>query len=125
MTVIPTAEEFVIAAEHACGFHPVVSDAGLLESSVIRPAMVVKGTDAYPTVWDKAAAVLHSFATSRCFVQGNKRAAWAACWLLLGMNGVHLAATVDVDAAEKLVRAVTAGELTWQQIAERLPEFAE
>jgi len=91
----------------------------------MRPAATVFGQDAYPSVWDKAAALLHSFVTTQSLADGNKRTGWAACWLLLGLNGHRVSAALDVDAAEKFVLAVAGGELTWEQIAARLPDFAE
>ncbi|WP_246540852.1 type II toxin-antitoxin system death-on-curing family toxin [Mycobacterium spongiae] len=112
-------------AEYACGFQPLVRDPGLFESSLMRPATVLFGADAYPTVWDKAAALLHSLATTQSLADGNKRTGWAACWLLLGLNGHQVSANLDVDAAEEFVLAIAANHLTWEQIAERLPDFAE
>lgn len=91
----------------------------------MRPTATVFGIDAYPTDWDKAAALLHSLVTTQSLADGNKRAGWAACWLLLGLNGYGLSPQLDVDAAEEFVLAIAAGELAWEQIAARLPAFAE
>lgn len=125
MTDFPSTDEVLIAAECACGFRPIVRDPGLFESSLMRPSATVFGTDAYPSLWDKAAALLHSLVTTQALADGNKRTGWAACWLLLGLNGIHLAAPLDVDAAEKLVLAIAGNELSWQEIASRLPDFAK
>ena len=125
MTEYPTANEVLIAAEYACGFTPRVCDHGLFEAGLMRPAATVFGTDAYPTVWDKAAALLHSLATTQSLADGNKRTAWAACWLLLGLNGHRISPTLDIDDAEQFVLAIAANQLTWEQIAKRLPDFAE
>jgi death-on-curing protein len=124
VTDFPTADEVLIAAERACGFRPHVSDPGLFESGLMRPAATVFGKDAYPSVWDKAAALLHSLATTQSLADGNKRTAWAACWLLLGLNGHRLSTVLDVDDAEEFVLAIAANKLTWEQIAARLPDFA-
>ena len=125
MTDLPTTDEVLIAAERACGFRPLVSDPGLFESSLMRPATTVFGQDAYPNIWGKAAALLHSLATTTSLADGNKRTAWAACWLLLGLNGHRLSATFDVDDAEAFVLDIAANKLTWDQIAVRLPDFAQ
>jgi len=125
VTEYPTADEVLIAAEYACGFRPLVSDPGLFESSLMRPATTVFGKDAYPSVWDKAAALLHSLATTQSLADGNKRTGWAACWLLLGLNGHRVSPTLDVDAAEAFVLAIAAGDLNWEEITARLPDFAE
>nr|WP_319455134.1 MULTISPECIES: Fic family protein [unclassified Mycobacterium] len=53
-------------------------DFGLLDSATTRPQATVFGEDAYPTVHEKAAAVLHSLARNHPFIDGNKRTAWAA-----------------------------------------------
>jgi death-on-curing protein len=125
VTEYPTAEEVLIAAEYACGFRPLVSDPGLFESSLLRATTTVFGHDAYPSVWDKAAALLHSLATTQSLADGNKRTGWAACWLLLGLDGHRVSPTFDVDAAEAFVLAIAAGDLNWEKIAARLPDFAE
>lgn len=125
MTDFPSADEVLIVAEYACGFRPLVRDPGLLESSLMRPTAKVFGIDAYPTVWDKAAALLHSLVTTQALVDGNKRPGWAACWLLLGLNGIHVSAELDVDAAEEFVLAIAADEMTWEDISSRLPAFAD
>ncbi len=124
MIEYPTADEVLIVAEYACGFRPIVRDPGLFESGMMRPTATVFGTDAYPGVWDKAAALLHSMVTTQALVDGNKRTGWAACWLLLGLNGHHVSQDLDVDAAEQFVLDIAANKLAWEQIAEQLPKFA-
>ena len=125
MTEYPTVNEVLIVAEYACGFRPLVSDPGLFESSLMRPTATVFGRDAYPTVWDKAAALLHSLVTTQSLADGNKRTGWAACWLLLGLNGHHLSPEFDTDAAEQFILAVAANDMTWEMIAAQLPVFAD
>ena len=125
MTDYPATDEVLIAAEYACGFRPLVSDPGLFESSLMRPATTVFGEDAYPSTWDKAAALLHSLATTQSLADGTKRTAWAACWLLLGLNGHRVSPALDIDAAEEFVLQIAANKLNWEEIAARLPDFAE
>lgn len=125
MIDFPTGDEILVAAEYACGFRPIVRDPGLFESSLMRAQATVFGDDAYPTLWDKAAALLHSFTTTQSLADGNKRTAWAGCWLLLGLNGIELRADLDNDAAEAFVLSIAANELTWEQISARLPGFAD
>lgn len=124
MTEFPTADEVLVAAEYACGFRPLVSDPGLFESSLLRPATTIFGKEAYPSIWDKAAALLHSLVTTQALADGNKRTGWAACWLLLGLNGHRIAATLDTDAAEQLIVKIADNQLNWEQISQRLPAFA-
>jgi len=53
-------------------------DFGALEAAVLRPQSSAFGEDAYPTIHEKAAALLHSLARNHPFVDGNKRTALAA-----------------------------------------------
>jgi death on curing protein len=92
------------------GGSPPVKDIGLVESAVFRPRTTVFGEDAYPTLWLKAAALLHSLARNHGFHDGNKRTAWASTWLFLGKNGWLLVAGFDVDTAEVFMNAVAVGD---------------
>ena len=67
------------------------------------------GHDAYPTVLDRAAALLHSTARNHALVDGDKRLALAAGLAFLGLNDVRL--TLDNAGADDLVMAVASGEL--------------
>jgi death on curing protein len=87
----------------------IVRDAGLLESALARPQATVFGADAYPTLHLKAAALLHSLARNHPLVDGNKRLAWAATAVFLGINGHRVFA--DQDEVVDLVLAVAAGSL--------------
>ena len=86
-----------------------VRDMGLLASAAARPRLSALGHDAYPTVLDKAAALLHSIARNHALVDGNKRLALAALLTFLGLNDVRL--TLDNAGAYDLVMAVASGEL--------------
>jgi len=86
-----------------------VRDVGLLESALARPRSTAFGEDAYPSIHDKAAALLHSLARNRRLVDGNKRLALAATIAFYGLNGLLL--TLSNDEAYELVMAVAAGDL--------------
>ena len=120
MTDFPTRDEIVSLCSRAQGITLHVGDEGLLQAAVMRPQASVFGEDAYPTVWDKAAALLHSLATNHPFVDGNKRTAWTAAWLLLGLNGYSLPAHYDVDHAEQLVLDAAMGVADWRKVSEEL-----
>ncbi|MFI9511443.1 type II toxin-antitoxin system death-on-curing family toxin [Nocardia sp. NPDC052566] len=104
----------------------VVRDPGLLQAAVFRYRTTVFGEDAYPTVFDKAAALLESLARNNALVDGNKRTAWTAAVVFLGINGYR----VTLDNAPTLetypfVIAVATGELDGiEEIAARLAKFA-
>ena len=86
-----------------------VRDVGLLESALARPQASAFGSDAYPELHTKAAALLHSVASNHGLVDGNKRLALAATIAFLGINGRRL--TLTNDEAYELVVAVASGEL--------------
>jgi death-on-curing protein len=116
-------DDLLRIADAAAGTEVVVRDVGLLESALGRPRATVFGDDAYPDLHTKAAALLHSLARNHALVDGNKRLAWAATAVFLGING-HRVSTSDDEVVE-LVVAVAAGELTdLPTIAERLRAWA-
>lgn len=101
-----------------------VRDVGLLESAAHRPRTTVFGADAYSTLHDKAAALLHSVVSNHALVDGNKRLGLASVIAFLGLNGWRL--TLSNDEAYDLVIAVASGELTdVPQIARALAAGSE
>lgn len=104
-----TLAELVHVAERTLGGEVPVRDAGLLQSALARPQATGFGADAYATVEEKAAALLHSLARNHALVDGNKRLALAGTIAFLGINGRRL--TLTNDQAYELVMDVAAGEL--------------
>lgn len=101
--------ELLYVAERAIGERPAVRDAGLLEAALARPKATVFGSDAYPSLDEKAAALAHSIARNHALVDGNKRLALAGLIAFLGVNGRRL--TMTNDEAYDLIIAIAAGEL--------------
>ncbi|GAB3599802.1 type II toxin-antitoxin system death-on-curing family toxin [Kineococcus gypseus] len=93
-----------------------VRDAGLLASAAARPRTTVFGRPAYPALAEKAAALMHSLARNHPLVDGNKRLAWSATRVFCLLNGTDL--VMDVDAAERMVLGVAAGELDAAALAD-------
>ncbi len=119
MTEYLDLEDLLLVAREAISGELLVRDYGLLESALARPQASVFGQDAYPDLHVKAAALLHSLGTNHALVDGNKRIAWAACRVFLGLNDQWTRA--DEDERVSLVVAVAAGELSdLEKIAERL-----
>ncbi|OLE28100.1 MAG: death-on-curing protein [Actinobacteria bacterium 13_1_20CM_3_71_11] len=111
MTVYLDGEDLIEIAGIVLGGAPRVRDHGLLSSAAARPATVAFGQEAYPELWQKAAAFLHSICMNHALIDGNKRLAWVAARVFLALNEVP-PTPVDVDAAEAFVLAITAGTLT-------------
>ena len=95
-----------------------VRDAGLLDSSLARPRSTVFGSDAYPTLQLKAAALLHSLVKNHSLVDGNKRLAWLATVVFLDINA-HAVNLTD-DEAFDLVWEIAGSTMTVDTIAQRL-----
>lgn len=81
-------EDLIALAATLLGEPPPVRDVGLLGSAAARPQATVFGEDAYPDVWSKAAALLHSIVKHHPLVDGNKRLGWLATAVFLELNGV-------------------------------------
>ena len=122
MTRYLTAEQALRIARVAVGEPVRVRDVGLLEAAVHRPRASVLGQDAYPDLFAKAAALLHSLARNHPLVDGNKRLAWLATYVFLSKNDIVL--DPDDDAAYGLVVAVAAGAIDdVSEIASTLASF--
>jgi death-on-curing protein len=98
-------DDLVEIASIVFGETPQVRDFGLLSSAAVRPATVAFGQEAYPDLWSKAAALLHSVCMNHALIDGNKRLAWAAARVFLALNEVPIQ-DVDVDQAEAFVMSV-------------------
>ncbi|MFP8884847.1 type II toxin-antitoxin system death-on-curing family toxin [Streptomyces mangrovi] len=98
-------------AELACGGQEIaVRDLGLLDSALLRPQSQMFGIEAYPGLFEKAAALLHSLVSNHPLVDGNKRLAWMCTAVFLDMNGVDMS-DIDQDRAYDLVVDIAAGKL--------------
>lgn len=102
-------EELLHVARRTLDSDPEIRDLGLLESALARPQASAFGADAYPTIHEKAAALLHSIARNHALVDGNKRLALAATIAFHGMNGLRL--TFNNDEAYELIIDVASGKL--------------
>ncbi len=100
-----------------------IRDIGLLGSAVARPQTTAFGEDAYPDIWTKAAALLHSIVKNHALVDGNKRLGWLATAVFLEINGVEISRASNDDVYD-LVIDVAAGQPTVDTIAERLRQLA-
>lgn len=110
--------ELIIINEEIIGGQSQLRDVDLLESAVLRPMTSAFGQDAYPTIHDKAAALLHSLSRNHAFVNGNKRTAVLATILFLELNGY--AVTWDEVEALHFILKIAQGEADWHIIADWL-----
>jgi death-on-curing protein len=97
-----------------------VRDAGLVSSAAARPETYAFGVAAYPTVDEKAAALLHSVICNHAFVDGNRRTAWVAARVLLALHGKRPGLTED-EAYELVIRIATScSKIEVKEIADAL-----
>jgi death-on-curing protein len=106
------------------GDPPPVRDLGLLGSAAARPQATAFGDDAYPDLWTKAAALLHSIVKNHALVDGNKRLGWLATAVFLEINGTSVTHASN-DAVYDYVIAVTTGGDDIGEIASRLRSLVE
>ncbi|HET6751000.1 MAG TPA: type II toxin-antitoxin system death-on-curing family toxin [Actinomycetes bacterium] len=117
-----TVEDLLVIVEETVG-RAAVRDLGLLDSAAHRPRASAFGEDAYPTLHDKAAALLEGIVRNHALVDGNKRLAWAAAVVFYDLNGFTLDPPSD-DQAVELVVAAAAGELELAVLGRRLAGWA-
>ena len=79
-------------------------DKGALEAAVFRPQ-----TGYYSDLSEEAAALLESLVNNHAFLDGNKRAGFAAMHTFLLMNGFDLDVTGE-EAAEFMLKTLAEGK---------------
>jgi death-on-curing protein len=91
-----------------------------LKSAVAQPRMTFAGSELYPTLAEKAAALCYSLVLNHPFIDGNKRVAHAALETMLVLNGHEL--QVGVDDQERFLLALAAGEIEREALVEWITE---
>ena len=95
-----------------------IRDEGLLDSALNRAVNLALYSE--PDFADLAAAYTIGLAKNHAFVDGNKRVAFLAVGLFLGLNGYKLTAT-QTDATQTLL-AVASGEIQETSFAQWIRE---
>jgi len=116
----------VLAAAEAHLVHPAeIGDYGLLESAVARPQATVFGEDAYPTIHEKAAALLQSLATNHALIDGNKRTAFVSTALFYELNGRRIRASAEDELFDLMIAVATRAIETVHDIAQQLARLTD
>jgi len=102
---------------------PPVRDIGLLGAAAARPQTSVFGEDAYPSIWEKAAALLQSLVKNHPLVDGNKRLGWLATAVFLEINKVNVTDIPNDDVYRFVVR-VAGGQHDVAELAADLEGLA-
>ncbi|MFA1642798.1 type II toxin-antitoxin system death-on-curing family toxin [Chryseomicrobium imtechense] len=95
----------------------------LLDSALNRPYQSAFGNEAYPTIHEKAAALLESLAQNHCFHNANKRTALLATSLFYRLNGLQLRFD-DQKFEEDFIVDVVLRKYSFQGIVEVLEQHS-
>lgn len=85
-------------------------DKGALESALLRPQ-----SGYYNDIIEEAAALWESLSQNHPFIDGNKRTAFAATDIFLGMNSLVLTARQD-DAIDFILGLYEAGQFRFEKL---------
>ncbi|WP_420625954.1 type II toxin-antitoxin system death-on-curing family toxin [Candidatus Poriferisodalis sp.] len=114
-----STEDLLELARRLLGDSVPVRDIGLLGAAAARPQASAFGEDAYPDIWTKAAALLHSVVNNHPLVDGNKRLGWLATAVFLELNDASVS-TASNETVYDLVMTVASTDHTVEDIADVL-----
>lgn len=100
-----------------------VKDVGLLDSAINRPKQSLFGNDAYPTVYEKAAALFESIAKNHAFHNANKRTALASLIVFLKIN--HYRWTMGIEEEQNFTVDVVNHKYTFDEIVSVIETHTE
>ena len=91
-----------------------IRDQNTLKSAIGRPFQTFDGEDLYPTLLEKAAAVLKSIIVNHPFVDGNKGTGYTVARTFLRINGYDVVA--DQSVRYSFVISIASGEMHYDEI---------
>ncbi|MFT9598381.1 type II toxin-antitoxin system death-on-curing family toxin [Mesobacillus sp.] len=100
-----------------------VKDPNLLDSAINRPKQSVFGSDAYPTIHEKAAALFESIAKNHAFHNANKRTALASLIVFLKIN--HFRWTMGIEEEQDFTVDVVNHKYTFEEIVSTIKYHTE
>jgi len=100
------------------GGMPGVLNVDLIESALENAKTTFDGADLFPDVVAKIAATTFSLISNHPFCDGNKRVGYAAMRMLLILNNLELAASMQ--EREDTIRAVASHTITRDELEEWL-----
>ncbi|MDG5789375.1 type II toxin-antitoxin system death-on-curing family toxin [Evansella sp. AB-P1] len=100
-----------------------VKDPKLLDSALNRPKQSVLGSDAYPTIYEKAAALFESIAKNHAFHNANKRTALASLIVFLKIN--HYRWTMGIKEEQDFTVDVVNHKYTFDEIVSTIESHSE
>ncbi|MCP1182022.1 type II toxin-antitoxin system death-on-curing family toxin [Paenibacillus sp. 1781tsa1] len=91
-----------------------VKDSGLLESAIVRAQSSAFGNEAYPSIYEKSAALFQSLGQNHPFHNANKRTAFTALVIFLRYNNVYL--KMDQTFAEDFTVNMVNHKYTFEEL---------
>lgn len=107
----------------ATGGAPGIRDLAALESAIAQPKATFGGTDLYPALIEKAAALCFALVRGHPFIDGNKRTGHAAMETYLALNGAEIDASVDDQ--ERLMLDLAAGRISRNDLTDWLRQHVK
>ena len=104
------------------GGHHGIRDFNLLDSAVHRPQTSFMGEDLYPTLFDKAASLLHSILMNHAFIDANKRTAIVSTARFLYLNSYKI--TMEQKEVVEFALKVESKQMNLSQISKWLKEHS-
>ena len=113
-----SASDIYVINQTVVGHDPIVLNRHLLQSAAKRPYTRMFGQEAYPTILEKAASLVHALAHDHLFADGNKRTAQIVLEQFLANNGYR--PTWDAPEAYAIILEIAKGKCEIPQIVEWL-----
>jgi death-on-curing protein len=109
-----SAADIYTINQQVVGHDPIVLNRHLLQSAAKRPYTRMFGHEAYPTILEKAASLVHALAHDHLFADGNKRTAQIVLEQFLANNGYR--PTWDARDAYYIILEIAKGKCEIPQI---------
>jgi death-on-curing protein len=93
-----------------------IRDLYALKAAIQRPFSTFDGKDLYPTIYDKAAALVESLVKNHAFIDGNKRIGYVMLRFYLIESGYDLSAS-QTDKYNFIIE-ISKGNLDFERIKE-------
>lgn len=78
-----------------------------IKGTLGRPMHTFDGVWLYPSIYERAGALLQGLLSSHLFKDGNKRTAWIATLTYLEINGITLAEVEPIEAHNFVISVLT------------------
>ena len=98
-----------------------VRDEGLLASALARPAQLASYATPPPSIFRLAAAIAFGLVRNHPFLDGNKRAGFIACLMILSINGREL--DIPEELAIETFLGLAVGSVDEATLTEMLEKY--